>query len=81
MKARLRAQQNQAAEASGTGKPSPREAGTLKIHTRLFPDGKVIKREIGQKHRRGSEASSIPESLKKEVRQGESAPPTMDQSL
>ena len=44
-------------KAPGTGKPSPGEAGPLKICTRYFLDGKVFNREIRQNHRRGSEAS------------------------
>ena len=45
------------ARASGTGKLSLGEAGTLKVHTGVFSGGKVLSREIGQNPR------SRPESL------------------
>ena len=54
--------------ASRTGKPSPGEAGTLKIHIGFFPDRKALSRETRQNRRRGSGASSLPESLIEEVR-------------
>ena len=67
--ARIRARAERR-KPSGTGKPSPVEAGTLKIRTRFFPNGKALSREFGQKHRMGRGASSLPESLTEEVRQG-----------
>ena len=66
--------------ASWTVKPSPAEARTLKIHTGVSLDGKVLSREIGQNSRRGSEASSFLESLLVEVCLGESAPQSVDPS-
>ena len=54
-------------KTSGTGKCSPREAGTLKIHTGFFPDTKGLSREFRQNHRRGRGASSLLESLTEEV--------------
>ena len=54
------------ARTSSTGKPSPGEAGSLKIHAGFFPDGKVLSREIGQNPRRDSEDSRFPESLLEE---------------
>ena len=58
--------------ALGTGKLSPGEVGTLKIHTGFLPDGKALSREMGQNHRRGRAASSLPESLIEEVHLEES---------
>ena len=61
-------------ESLHTGKSSPGEAGTLKICTRFFPEGKALIREPAQNHRRGSGAFSLPESLTEDVRPGEGAP-------
>ena len=57
-------------KASRTVKPSPREAGTLKICMGFFLDRKALSRELGQNRRRGSGASSLPGSLAEEVRLG-----------
>ena len=51
-------------------------SGNLKNLTRIFPDGKVLSREIGQNPRRGREASRFPESLLEEGLPGESSPQT-----
>ena len=66
---------------SWTGNPSPGEAGTLKIATGVFPDRKVLRREIRKNYRRDNEASSFPESLTEKVHLGKSTPQTSGQSL
>ena len=53
--------------ASGTGKPRAGEVETSKICTGVFPDGKVLSREIGQNLRRDSKASRFLESQLEEV--------------
>ena len=53
------------ARVSGTGKPITEEVGNLKILP-VFPDRKVLSREIRQNCRRGSEASIFLESLQEE---------------
>ena len=58
----------------GTVKSTPREAGTLKILPRFFSDGEALSRDLGQDHRRGRGASSLPGSLTEEGPLGESAP-------
>ena len=64
-------------KASRTVKPSPGEAGTLKVCTRYFPDGKMLSRDLGQDPRRGSGVSSFLESLTEKVCLGESTPQTV----
>ena len=54
----------QVVKASRTGKPSPVEAETLKIHTEFFPDGKGLSREMEQEEQG---ASRFPGSLTEEV--------------
>ena len=44
-------------KASHAGKPSPGEIGTLKIQqgkAEVFPDGKVLSRDMGKNHERGA---------------------------
>ena len=63
-------------ESVQTGKPSSGEAGTLKICTGFFPEGKALSRELGQNSRRDSVAPRLPGSLTEEVHLGETAPHT-----
>ena len=64
---------NQAKAEPPVGRAQPWSSRTLKIHDRVFPDGKVLSREIMQNCRRDSEASRFLESLIEEGRPGESA--------
>ena len=54
-------------KASRTGKSSPGEAGTLKIRTGFFQEGKALSRENEQNLRRGSGASSFPGTQTREM--------------
>ena len=45
-------------------KPRPGEAGTLKLRTGFFPEGKALSTEIGQNRRTGREASRSLGSLR-----------------
>ena len=60
------------ARASRTGKPSPREAETLKIRTRFFPEGKALSRESGRTAG-GQWSLQSPGVTNREGRPGESA--------
>ena len=56
--------------AWGQESPASEKRELLKIHTRVFPDGKELSREIEQNRRRSREASSLPGSLIEEGRPG-----------